>query len=103
MLSRYCFMAWLPLLPRVIGLVGRDHDARGRRYGLDEPELGQRAVVGEEPPTRAEHDRVDHEQIPVDQPAPDQALCKLAASEHDDVVARLLPEGRDGIERIALE
>jgi hypothetical protein len=43
-------------------LVGRDHDAGGRRLGADEPE-SERIAVGEETAPRSQNQRVDQEHV----------------------------------------
>ncbi len=61
------------------GLVGRDHHARGRRLGVDEPEGGVGNAVGEQPAPRSQHQRVDEEYVLVDEVAPQQRLDQLSA------------------------
>src|ERR671922_391070 len=46
---------------------------------------------------------MDHQKVSIDQTAPDQTLCELAASEHHDVVAGLLLQRRYRVDRVALE
>ena len=52
---------------------------------------------------RTEHERMDQQHDPVDQPVRQQRANELAAAQDHDVVARLLTQPGDGVDRVALE
>ena len=52
---------------------------------------------------RPQHQRVDQEDVPVDQVAPPQRLDQLAAAQHRQVLARLLLEPGHGLGGVALQ
>src|SRR5215216_5419345 len=69
-------------LVQALPLVGGDKDA-GRAYrAVDETKRGRRTAGGEQPASRPEHERVDEEQILVDEVVAHQRLNQLAATHH---------------------
>ena len=85
------------------GCVGRDHDAGGRRPGVDEPESGDCTAVGEEAAPRSQNQRVDQEHVRVDEVVPHQRLDQFSAAEDHEILARLLLEPCHGLRGVALE
>jgi len=84
-------------------LIGRDHDAGGRRPGVDEPESGECTAAGEEAAPRSQNQRVDQEHLLVDEVAPHQRLDQLSAAQDHEILARLLLEPGHGLRGVALE
>ena len=72
------------------GLVRGDQDPGGGCFRVHEPERLSRTSVREQPPSRPEHERVDHQQVLVDQPFWHQRLDELTAAHDLEVLARLL-------------
>jgi hypothetical protein len=81
-------------------LVGRDHDADGRRRGCDEPESGEGTAVAEEVAPRSQNQRVDQEHVGVDEVAPHQRLDQFSAAEYHEILARLLLEPGHGLRSV---
>ena len=69
----------VPLYAGVRGSVGRDDHARGRWYRVDEFERGVGRAVSEELAARAEHDRMDHQDVLVHEIVREQRLEECAA------------------------
>src|ERR1700676_4440208 len=78
-------------------LVGRNHDASGRRRGCDEPKSGCFTAVGEEATPRSQHQRVNQEYVLVDEVVPHQRLDQLSAAHHQEILAWLLLERGYGL------
>ena len=84
-------------------LVGRDHNAGGRRLDVDEPESGECTAVGEEVAPRSQNQRVDQKHVLVDEVAPHQRLDQFSTAEYHEILARLLLEPSHGLRGVALE
>ena len=84
-------------------LIGRDHDAGGRRLGADEPESGECTAVGEEAAPRSQNQWVDQEHVLIDEVPPHQRLDQLSAAEYHEILAKLLLEPGHGLRGVALE
>src|SRR5260370_7442444 len=70
-------------------LVGRDHDATGRRRGCDEPKSGECTAVGEEATPRSQNQRVNQEYVLVDEVVLPQRLDQLSAAHPQEILACL--------------
>src|SRR5438105_1726526 len=63
---------------RLDWLVGRDDHTGGSSAAAEEPQLDDLVVVIEQALAGAEHERVDHQQVFVDQPVREQRADQLA-------------------------
>ena len=70
-----------------IGLVRDEKHAGGRRLAIDQSEPGERRAVAEEALALAEHERMDHEPVGVDEVVLDQRLDQLTAADDLDLLA----------------
>ena len=61
-------------------------------HALHEAERRAVRVVGEQPPPSPQHQRVDQQEVHVDEAVAHQRLQEFAAAHHDHVLARLLLE-----------
>src|SRR5215216_1785089 len=74
--------------------ISRDDDAGTRGHRVDQAEVRERAAIGEQAASFAEHQRVDLQYILVDQITPHQRLDEHAAAEdHQGLIVVLLELG----------
>src|ERR671925_1470115 len=81
-------------LPR--DLIGGDDHTLGVCRGVREPQRGPRRSLGEQPPSRSQHQRMDEQHVTVHEVVLDERPDQRAASQDQQVVARLLLERRGG-------
>src|SRR6266511_2141609 len=72
-----------------------DQDAGARRGAVRQPESLPRAPIAKEPLPTADHQRVDHQGVRVDQILLHQRLGELATADHHEVLAVLRLELAD--------
>src|SRR5262245_3228468 len=72
----------------------RDQPAR-RRDGVDEAQRARRGAFAEQALAGAEHDRMNHEPVLVDELMPDQRRCKSRRADDNEVLPWLLLQAGD--------
>jgi hypothetical protein len=77
------------------GVVGRDDDAGGGDHGVGQSQLAARSGVGEQPLPLSQDQRMDEDEVLVDEVLLGEPADQLAAAQDRDRAIGSVPQGRD--------